>query len=83
MPVTTLVPRTDQESIGMATLYKYDIVVMDAAPSKDREEAIWELGRSGWELISVLPGDWKKGAPDDRTKMTWFLKRQATHDINF
>ena len=67
----------------MAALYKYEIVVMDAAPSKDREESIWELGRSGWELVSVLPGDWKKGATDDRTKMTWFVKRQATHDINF
>ncbi len=67
----------------MAALWKYEIVVMDAAASKDREEAIWELGRSGWELVNVLAGDWKKGNAQDATKMTWFLKRQATHDINF
>ncbi len=67
----------------MAVLFKYDLVVMEAAQSKDRDELIWELGRSGWELVTILPGDWKKGQTDDRTKMTWFLKRQATHDINF
>ncbi len=67
----------------MAALFKYDLVVMDAAHTKDREEQIWEIGRSGWELVCVLPGDWKSGAPTDTTKMTWFLKRQATHDINF
>lgn len=67
----------------MAALYKYDIVVMDSKATKDREETLWELGRSGWELVSVLPGDWKTGNPTDTTKMTWFLRRQATHDINF
>ena len=67
----------------MASLWKYDLVVMDSAHSKDREEQIWELGRSGWELVTVLAGDWKKGGGTDTTKMTWFLKRQATHDINF
>jgi hypothetical protein len=41
------------------------------------------MGRSGWELVSVLAGDWKKGGGTDTTKMTWFLKRGATHDINF
>jgi hypothetical protein len=67
----------------MASLWKYDLVVMDASPTKEREEQIWEIGRSGWELVGVMPGDWKRGATDDKTKMTWFLKRQATHDINF
>ncbi len=67
----------------MAVLFKYDMVVMDSAHSKEREEQIWELGRSGWELVSILPGDWKKGAGGDVTKMTWFLKRSASHDINF
>ena len=66
----------------MASLYKYDIVVLDATHSKDREERIWELGRSGWEIVSVLPGDFKKGDPS-AAKMTLFLKREATHDINF
>jgi len=67
----------------MAVLFKYDLVVMDAAHTKDREETIWEIGRSGWELVSVLAGDWKTGATTDASKMTWFLRRQATHDINF
>lgn len=67
----------------MAALFKYDIVVMDSAATKEREEQVWELGRSGWELVAVLAGDWKSGKSDDPTKMTWFVKRQATHDINF
>jgi hypothetical protein len=67
----------------MAALFKYDIVVMDSSATKEREEQVWELGRSGWELVAVLAGDWKSGKSDDLTKMTWFVKRQATHDINF
>ncbi len=66
----------------MAALYKYDIKVFDAAHSKTREETIWELGRSGWEVITILPGDWMSGERD-APKMTFFLKREATHDINF
>jgi hypothetical protein len=67
----------------MAVLWTYDLVVLDAAPTKERDDAMWELGRSGWELVQVLPGDWKNGKPDDHAKMTWIVKRQATHDINF
>ena len=67
----------------MAVLYKYDLVVLPATDTKEREETIWEMGRSGWELVTVLPGDWKNGETTDPTKMTWFVKRQATHDINF
>ena len=66
----------------MATLYKYDIVVLDAEHSKAREESFWELGRSGWEVIQILPGDYKKGDPS-APKITLFMKREATHDINF
>jgi hypothetical protein len=67
----------------MAALWKYEVVVLPAADTKDREERIWELGRGGWELVSVLPGDWKTGATSDLTKMTLFLKREATHDIGY
>ena len=66
----------------MATLWKYDIVVMDAADSRDRSKYLLELGRSGWEVITVLPGDYK-GGDRDAAKITLFRKREATHDINF
>ena len=65
----------------MAALYKYEILVLPAADSKEREEKVWELGRSGWELVAVLAGNWKGGNTADTTKMTWFLRREATHDI--
>ncbi len=63
-------------------LFKYDLVVMPAEDSKARDEQIWEIGRSGWELVSVLRGDWMKGEPE-APMMTWFLRREATHDIDF
>jgi len=66
----------------MAALWKYDVVVMDAAHSKSREEQIWELGRGGWEVITILAGDYKIG-DRDAPKITFFLKREATHDINY
>lgn len=67
----------------MASLWKYEVVVLPAQDSKERDEKLWELGRSGWELVSVLVGDWKNGQPGDTSKMSWFLKREATHDIGF
>lgn len=66
----------------MAVLYKYDIIVIDMADSPKREEAFWDLGRAGWEIVSILPGDMKTG-DRDAPKLTLFLKREATHDINF
>ena len=66
----------------MGALWKYEVVVIDAADSKQREEAIWELGRGGWELVQILQGDYKTG-DKDAPKLTLFLKREATHDINF
>ncbi len=62
-------------------LWKYDIVVMTCAEGKERENRIWEAGRAGWELVQVLQGDWIKGDTETTEKMTWFLKREATHDI--
>lgn len=67
----------------MAALWKYEIAVMPNVEGKERDEKVWELGRSGWELVAVLAGDWKNGNPGDTSKMTWFLKREATHDIGF
>ena len=67
----------------MAVLWKYDIVVLPSADSKEREERIWELGRSGWDVCAILAGDWKNGNVADTSKMSWFVKREATHDIGF
>lgn len=64
-------------------LWKYEMHVMDCKETREREESLWELGRRGWELVSVVPGDWVNGDTENREKMTWFLKREATHDINF
>lgn len=64
-------------------LWKYDIVVLPATDSKEREERFWEFGRSGWEIVQILTGDWKTGETADMSKMTLFLKREATHDIGF
>ncbi len=66
----------------MASLWKYDIIVVDAADSTAREELLWDLGRSGWEVYSVLPGDYKTGDAS-APKLTFFVRREATHDINF
>jgi len=66
----------------MAVLWKYDVFVIDAQHSKEREEYIWELGRGGWEIITILPGDYRSG-DRDAPKLTLFVKREATHDINF
>ena len=66
----------------MAALWKYDIVALDAAHTKDREEHMRELGRGGWEVIAVLPGDYRTGDMD-APKVSLFMKREATHDINF
>ena len=64
-------------------LWKYEMHVLDSKHVQEREELIWELGRRGWELVSVVPGDWVNGNGQATDKMTWFLKREATHDINF
>lgn len=66
----------------MASIWKYDIVVLDNKHSSAREETFWDLGRSGWEIVQIVPGDMKTGEPD-APKLTLFLKREATHDINF
>lgn len=67
----------------MASLWKYEILVLSAADSKEREDKLWEMGRAGWELVSLLPGDWKTGATTDLSKLTMFWKREATHDIGY
>ncbi len=66
----------------MAALYKYEIIVVDMKATKEREDALWDLGRSGWEVYSVMRGDYKSGEPD-APKLSFFVKREATHDINF
>jgi len=65
------------------SLWKYEIQVINSIEDQERKEALWELGRRGWELVSVLPGDYVNGEAQAPDKCTLFLKREATHDINF
>jgi hypothetical protein len=46
---------------------------------KKRDEALWELGRSGWELVQVLEGS--AADASDRTVLSLFFKRPAGEDI--
>ena len=60
-------------------LYRYHIETMLRADEEATAERLRELGLESWELISVLPGS--RTDPDDRERMTFFLKRDASSDI--
>lgn len=60
-------------------LYRYHIETMVRADEEATSERLRELGLESWELISVLPGS--RTDPDDRERMTFFLKRDASSDI--
>lgn len=60
-------------------MWRYQVLEIERADEKRREETLWELGRSGWELIQVLDGSAKD--PTDRSALTLFFKRPAGEDI--
>jgi hypothetical protein len=60
-------------------MYRYQVIEVPRADEKARDATLWELGRSGWELIQVLEGSAKD--PTDREKLLLFFKRSASEDI--
>jgi hypothetical protein len=60
-------------------MYRYLVVTLSRADEKQRDDALWEHGRSGWELVSVLPGSYGNGA--DPGAVTLWFRRSASEDI--
>ena len=60
-------------------MWRYQIIEVPRADVKRRDEVLWELGRSGWELINVLEGSSADAA--DRTVLSLYFKRPAGEDI--
>lgn len=60
-------------------MWRYNIIELPRAESKARDDALWELGRAGWELVQVLEGSQSDAA--DRSRITLFFKRSASEDI--
>jgi hypothetical protein len=60
-------------------MFRYQVVEVPRGDAERRDAALWELGRSGWELIQVLPGSAKD--PSDASVLTCILKRSASEDI--
>jgi len=60
-------------------MFRYKILELPRLDPEKRDEALWEIGRSGWELVSVIEGSSKDAA--DRNTLTFFFKRPAAEDI--
>jgi hypothetical protein len=60
-------------------MFRYQVVEVSREDEKSRDPSLWELGRSGWELVQVLPGSAKD--PADPTRLLCFFKRSASEDI--
>lgn len=60
-------------------MWRYNVVEIPRADEKRRDDLLWELGRSGWELTQVLEGSSADAA--DRSVLTLWFKRPAGEDI--
>ena len=60
-------------------MWRYSIVDLPRADGRERNDALWELGRGGWELVQVLDGS--QADPSDRSRITLVFKRSASEDI--
>lgn len=60
-------------------MWRYLIVDVPRGDEKKRDDFLWEQGRAGWELVSVLEGSTKDAS--DRSMLTFFFKRSASEDI--
>lgn len=59
-------------------MWRYDVVEVPRG-GKERDDALWESGRAGWELVQVLEGSAKD--PRDCSTLMLFFKKTATADI--
>ncbi|MNC92085.1 hypothetical protein D3C83_84500 [compost metagenome] len=62
-------------------MFRYNVLEVSRLDPTTRDEKLRELGRSGWELVSVIDGSSKDAS--DRSTLTYFFKRAASEDIQF
>ncbi|MHC4820281.1 MAG: hypothetical protein ACYTDX_01005 [Planctomycetota bacterium] len=60
-------------------MYRYQIVEISRADTEKREETLWEMGRSGWELVQIVSGSDEN--PEDKGTLSLWFKRAAEADI--
>jgi hypothetical protein len=60
-------------------MWRYLVVEIARGDDKKRDDALWEHGRSGWELVQVVEGSSSDGA--DAGVLTLYFKRPAGEDI--
>jgi hypothetical protein len=60
-------------------MYRFQIISVPRADTARRDEVLWELGRSGWDLIHILEGSETDAA--DKSQITLWFKREASADI--
>lgn len=60
-------------------MWRYKIVEVPRGDPAKRDEVLWDLGRSGWELVQVIPGSESDAA--DATRILLLFKRPAGEDI--
>ncbi len=60
-------------------VFRYNVIEVPRADTKARDDAMWEMGRSGWELVNVLQGS--ETDATDLSKVLLFFKRAAGEDI--
>ena len=37
-------------------MFRYQVIEVSRDDEASRDPSLWELGRSGWELVQVVPG---------------------------
>ena len=60
-------------------LWRYNVIEVSRTDEKARDALLWEMDRSGRELVTALPGSAKD--PTDVTVLTLLFKREAGSDI--